>query len=151
MAAGTDLEQGKPDLRGGWSDKAVLRHRPKIVVDSEAENNASCSARARKLIEEGRLQGLTITATVQGHRIIAPGQPTDGQLWKPGQRIHVYSEPHNLDGVYFLMGRKFTCSRMDGTRTVLTLKEDGVWLAGAHAHKKNGKGKSAAPLQIIAA
>ncbi len=147
---GTDMEQGQHDLHGSWQDKGVLRHRPKIVIHSEAENNGMCSAHAKKLIGDGRLHGLTLTATVQGHRIAAPGQPFDKELWKPGQRIHVFSEPQGIDGVYFLMARKFIRSRMDGTRTVLTLKEDGVWLAGAHPHKIRRAGKNSAPLQIIA-
>ncbi|MDH4235432.1 MAG: contractile injection system protein, VgrG/Pvc8 family [Gallionella sp.] len=148
---GTESEQGKPDLHASWKDSGVLRHRPKIVFDHEAENNGMCSASAKKLIGDSRLRGLTLTATVQGHRIVAPGQPFDKTLWLPGQRIRVISEPHGIDGVYFLMARKFIRSRMDGTRTVLTLKEDGVWLAGAHPHKKHKRGKNAAPLQIITA
>lgn len=146
---GTESEQGKPDLHASWKDSGVLRHRPKIVFDHEAENNGMCSARAKKLIGDSRLKGLTLTATVQGHRIVALGQPSDKKLWLPGQRIRVISEPHGIDGVYFLMARKFIRSRMDGTRTVLTLKEDGVWLAGAHPHKKHKQGKNAGPLQII--
>jgi prophage tail gpP-like protein len=71
------------------------------------------------------------------------------KLWQPGQRIKIISEPHGIDATYFLMARKFTRSRMDGTRTALTLKEDGIWLAGAHPHKKHKATKSAEPLQII--
>lgn len=150
QAPGDELEQGKPGLHASWRDKGVLRHRPKIVFDPEAENNGMCSARAKKFIDESRLNGLNLTAIVQGHRIVAPGQPFDKKLWLPGQRIHVISEPHGIDAVYFLMARKFIRSRMDGTRTVLTLKEDGVWLAGAHPHKNHKAGKNAGPLQIIA-
>lgn len=147
---GAESEQGKHDLHASWKDVGVLRHRPKIVLDHDAENNGMCSARAKKLIGDSRLNGLTLTATVQGHRIAALGQPSDKKLWLPGQRIRVMSEPHGIDGVYFLMARKFIRSRMDGTRTVLTLKEDGVWLAGAHPHKKHKRGKNTEPLQIIA-
>ncbi|HEY4697091.1 MAG: phage tail protein [Gallionellales bacterium RIFCSPHIGHO2_02_FULL_57_16] len=146
---GTELDPCKPDLHASWQDKSVLRHRPKIVCDPEAENNGMCSARAKKLISDSRLHGLTLTATVQGHRIVAPGQPFDKKLWRPGQRIYLISEPHGIDGVYFLMARKFIRSRMDGTRTVLRLTEDGVWLAGAHPHNKHKAGKKGAPLQII--
>lgn len=146
---GTEWEQGKPDLHASWEDRGVLRRRPKIFFDFEAENNGMCSARAKKFIDESRLNGLNLTATVQGHRIVASGQPSDKKLWQPGQRIRVISEPHGIDAVYFLMARKFIRSRMDGTRTVLTLKEDGVWLASAHPHKKHKPGKNVAPLQII--
>lgn len=151
QSPGTDSELGKPDLHASWQDKGVLRHRPKIVFDPEVENNGMCSALAKKLIDDSRLHGLNLTVIVKGHRIVAPGQPLDKKLWLPGQRIHVISEPHGIDGVYFLMARKFIRNRMDGTRTVLTLKEDGVWLAGAHSHKKHKAGKNTESLQIITA
>lgn len=143
QSAGDAINLGRPDLRGGWQDKAVVRHRPKIFMDYDAENNAMCVARAQKLIDDGRLQGLTLHATVKGHRIVSPGQPSDGKLWQPGQRIHVLSEPQGIDGVYFLMARKFIGSRADGAITTLTLKEDGIWLAGARPHRLHRRGKGA--------
>jgi len=119
-------------------------YRPKIVTDSEADSVAVCQHRAHKLISDGRLKGFTLTAKVKGHRIIAPGQPGDGLLWEPGQRMHVVSEPHNIDGVFFLMARKFTGSRQGGAETTLTLKEDGVWTLDAHPHKgKHRRGEKA--------
>lgn len=151
QSPGNTSEHGKPDLHASWQDKNVRRHRPKIVFDPEVENNGMCGTLAHKLIDESRLQGLSLSVTVKGHRIVAPGQSSDMKLWSPGQRIHVISEPHGIDGVYFLMARKFTRNRMDGTRTVLTLKEDGVWLAGAHQHKQHKAGKHAEPLHIITA
>jgi len=147
---GTEMEQGKHALRGSWKDDGVSWYRPKIVTDHEADNTAVCVDRAHKLISDSRLNGLSISALVKGHRITAPSQPSDGLLWKPGQRIRVISEPHNLDAIYFLMGRKFTRSRMDGTRTALTLKEDGMWVTDAHPHKnKHRRGKNSLPGKII--
>lgn len=142
---GTDLEQGKHALRGSWKDDGVSWYRPKIVTDHEADNTAVCVDRAHKLISDSRLNGLTLSAVVQGHRIAAAGL-----LWKPGQRIRVISEPHNLDAIYFLMARKFVRSRTDGTRTALTLKEDGMWVMDAHPHKnKHRRGKNSLPGKII--
>jgi prophage tail gpP-like protein len=148
---GTDTEQGKNALRGSWKDTGVSWYRPKIVTDHECDSSAVCRDRAHKLISDGRLNGLTLSAMVKGHRIVAPGQPSNEMLWKPGMRISVTSEPHGIkDKVFFLMGRKFTRSRMDGTRTALTLKEDGVWVPDAHPHKnKHRRGKNSAPLQVI--
>lgn len=134
---GTDTEQGGNALHDSATDSAVSRHRPKIVLDHEADNTAVCRDRARKLIADSRLHGLTLSAVVQGHRIAA-----DGLLWEPGQRIRMISEPHDLDAIYFLMARKFTRSRTDGTRTALTLKEDGVWLLDAHPHNRHRRGKN---------
>ncbi|MBI5435961.1 MAG: phage tail protein [Nitrosomonadales bacterium] len=147
---GTEQEQGKHALRGSWKDDGVSWYRPKVVTDHEADSHAVCVDRAHKLISDSRLNGMSLSAMVYGHRIAAPGQPSDGLLWKPGQRIRVISEPHNLDAIYFLMARKFTRSRMDGTRTALTLKEDGMWVLDAHPHKnKHRRGKNNLPGKII--
>lgn len=147
---GTDMEPGKNALRGAKEDTGVTWHRPKIVTDHECDSAAVCIDRAEKLIADGRLNGLTYSAVVKGHRIIAPGQEADGQLWKPGQRIRVFSEPHGINDVFFLMGRKFTRSRHEGTRTTLTLKEDGMWIVNAHPHKnKHRRGKNSLPGEII--
>lgn len=139
---GGDSEPGQNALHYGAPDYAVGRNRPKIVQDHEADSPAVCRDRARKLIADSRLHGLAISAVVKGHRIVAPGHDADGLLWKPGQRIHVISKPHNLDATYFLMARKFTRSRQDGTRTTLTLKEDGIWLLDAHPHNRHRRGKN---------
>lgn len=133
---------GKHAASGSADDKGVKRHRPHIVIDNECDTNAACESRARKLLTDCRLKGFTLTAEVAGHRIVAPGQPSDGALWKPMQRVHVISEPHKIDGVFFLMARKFKRNRRDGTRTSLTLKEDGVWAIEAHPHSRHARGKN---------
>lgn len=140
---GTELEEGKNSLRATVRDPSVTWYRPKIVVDHEADSTAICRDRARKLLADSRLEGFTLIATVKGHRIIAPGQPSNGKLWTPGQRVYVKDEDHNLDGVYFLMGRKFIGGRNSGATTELTLKEDGVWILDAHPHtRKHRRGKN---------
>jgi len=147
---GTDTEPGKHALRADAKDDGVSWHRPRVVVDHEADSYAVARDRARKLIADSRLNGLTLSAVVKGHRIVAPGQPSDGQLWKPMQRVRVISEPHDLDAIFFLMARKFTRNRNDGTRTALTLKEDGVWVLDAHPHKnKHQRGRNSLPGKII--
>lgn len=150
QAPGTDAEQGKNALHGSWSDDGVTRYRPKISVDHECDSPAVCRDRAHKLITDSRLNGLLLTAEVKGHRIVAPGQDSDGQLWKPLQRVRVISEPHEVDAVFFLMARKLNRGRQDGTRTALTLKEDGVWVLDAHPHKRSHRrGKNAMPGQVL--
>ena len=139
---GTGFEEGKHALKGGYRDDRVKWYRPKIVTDSEADSTQICIDRARKLISDSRVKAFTLTAVVKGHRIVAPGQPADGKLWSPGQRVYVKSEPHNLDGIYFLMGRKFIGGRTGGAMTELTLKDDGVWILDAHPHKGKRRGKS---------
>ena len=141
---GTELETGKHAIRGAWQDPAVPGNRPKIVIDHECDNTALANDRARKLLADSRLQGVTLTARVKGCRITAPGEPGDGLLWTPGQRVRVISEPHGIDAVYFLMARNFSGSRGAGATAQLTLKEDGVWTLDAHPHKnKHRRGSNA--------
>lgn len=147
---GTHLEEGKHNLKATVTDTGVTWYRPRITVDYEADSNAVCQSRARKLLADSRLKGMTLVAELLGHRIVAPGQAGDGVLWKPGQRVHVLSEPQNIDGVFFLMARRFSGGRDQAPRTVLTLKEDRAWLLDAHPHKKKHRlGKNSAPLQIL--
>ena len=146
---GTDLEQGKHALMATETDDGVAWYRPRIVADYEAESEAACRSRARKLLTDSRLKGFSLFAELPGHRIVAPGQPGDGLLWKPGQRVHVISGPHAIDATFFLMARKFTGGRQQAPRTFLTLKEDRTWVLDAHPHKKKHRlAKASAALQI---
>lgn len=146
---GTDAEQGKHALKYTAVDEGMPVYRPRIVIDHEADTPAICASRARKLIADTRLKGFTLSATVAGHRINAPGQPGHGTLWRPGMRVRVISEPHYVNGVYFLMARKFTGGREQAPRTLLTLKEDKAWVLDAHPHKnRHRRGKNEAALQI---
>lgn len=153
QAHGTDTEPGRHSLRAGARDtdlSCTTRYRPKIVTDHECDSVAVCRDRARKLIADGRLNGLTLTVEVKGHRIVAPGTEFDGLLWKPGMRVMVTSEAHNIkEQIFFMMARKFKRSRSDGTRSVLTLKEDGIWIMDAHPHKNTHRRGKNGPGQII--
>jgi len=147
---GTGLEEGKHALKATIRDIGITWYKPRTIVDYEADSEAVCRTRARKLLADSRLKGFTLMAEVVGHRIVAPGQASDGLLWKPGQRVHVVSEPHRIDAVFFLMARKFTGGRHQGPRTILTLKEDRAWVLDAHPHKRKHRlGKNSAPLQIL--
>lgn len=130
---GTGERDGAHNLKSQVRDASVPLYRPRIVTDGDAETAAAARAKARKLLSDARLKALTITAKVHGHRT------SDGVLWRPGQRVHLISEPHGLNGIYFLMGRKFAGGRGVGTTTTLTLKEDGVWVLDAHPSKRAKK------------
>jgi prophage tail gpP-like protein len=133
---GTASEQGKNAVKGFARDDGVNWYRPRIILDPEAETVAIADDRAEKLLADSQIKGFTLLATVVGHRIRCPGHPSDGKLWQPGQRVHVVSEPHAIDGSYFLMARKFAGGRNEGRVTHLVLKEDRVWLPTAHPHKR---------------
>lgn len=142
---GTHLSMGKNALKVTVKDPAVTVYRPKVYVDHDAPNLAATEARARKIISDSALHAHTLRASVRGHRT------SDGLLWKPGQRVHVIWEEYGVDAVYFLMGRRFTGGRTGGTRTTMTLKEDGVWILDAHPHsgRKHRHKKADGPLSII--
>ena len=127
--------RGKNNIKATAKDESVKLHRPLIVTEPDIDSQAQAQRKAKKRLADSRLEGLTITATVQGHRT------DDGTLWQPGQRINVLSEPDGIDAVYFLMARTFTGGRGQPTETVLTLKEDGAWVLDADPPKKSGKTK----------
>lgn len=136
---GGELRQAA-NTRGTYRDPSVPYYRPRVVIDHEADTPKHAEERARKLVMDSRLARWTCSVTVRGHRIEAPGMPGHGRPWEPGQRVNLTSESFGLDGTYFLMGRKFVGGR-DGWRTVLTLKEDGVWIVAAHPHTKRTRRK----------
>jgi prophage tail gpP-like protein len=133
---GTHTDVARTALWDRAVDTGVQYHRPRIVVDHESESTAMCRARARKVIADARLSSYDLVARVARHRIHAPGTSSDGLLWTPGQRVHVVSAPHRIDGVFFVMARRFSGGREHGAVTTLTLKEDGVWQIDAHPHQR---------------
>lgn len=137
---GVTESEGKNNIRAAVKDDGVSVYRPRVVVDHEAVTAEIARARGRKVISDSRLKGYTLLAEVKGHRT------DDGALWTPGQRVTVQSDPHGLNGVYFLMGRRFVGDRSGGQRTHLTLKEDGVWVLDAHpSTRKHRRGKNSLP------
>lgn len=145
QAHGTHAATGKSSIKVTVKDSAVSVYRPKVYVDHDAPNLAAAEARARKIISDSALHSHTLRAQVKGHRT------SDGVLWKPGQRVHVLWEEYGIDAVYFLMGRRFSGGRQEGARTLLTFKEDGVWILDAHPHdgRKHRHKKQGGPLSII--
>jgi len=142
------LDTKRAHLRSVIQDETLARRgifRPKIVVDSSSENQDMATTRARKLLADSRLEGFEIRAVVKGHRA------DNGQVWNPGQRVIVRSEPHDLDATYFLMSRTLRLSRGEGAITELRLREDKMWVLDGNKLKKY-KGKSnpdAAFIQMI--
>ncbi|CNI35703.1 phage baseplate assembly protein [Yersinia pekkanenii] len=128
-------ETGTHGLKAVIKDPTVPYYRPQIIVVGDADNLDQVRYRGRKAMADARLAGYSLTAVVAGHR------NSDGVLWEPGQRIHVRSEPHAIDAIFFLMGREFVGGRPEGETTTLRLKEDGVWIPDAFPKKKKGRKK----------
>lgn len=146
--ANDGLDTARSHLRSQVQDETLARRgifRPKVVVDSSSENQDMATTRARKLLADSRLEGFEIRAVVKGHRA------ENGQVWAPGQRVVVRSEPHGLNDTYFLMSRTLRLSRGEGAITELRLREDKMWVLDGNKLKKH-KGKSnpdAAFIQMI--
>jgi prophage tail gpP-like protein len=136
---GTAHELGKASIKATAKDASVAIYRPHISVDGDVLTATEARSRARKYVADGRLAGTTLVAAVKGHRTIA------GELWHPGQRVYLTSEPHGLDDIYFLMARKFSGGRGRPKVTQLTLKEDGVWVLDAHKQRKKAGKKKLVP------
>lgn len=141
---GAGERDGRHNIKATVKDEGVMVYRPKIVVDHEAVNADIARARGRKVVSDSLLKSFTLIALVPGHRT------DDGLLWAPGQRVTLKSEPHKLDGIYFVIARRFIGDKATGKRTQLTLKEDGVWVLDAHPSKRrHRRGKNSLPAKII--
>lgn len=146
--ANDGLDTKRSHLRSQVQDETLARRgifRPKVVVDSSSESQDMATTRARKLLADSRLEGFEIRAVVKGHRA------DSGQVWTPGQRVYVRSEPHGLNDIYFLMSRTLRLARGEGAITELRLREDKMWVLDGNKLKKH-KGKSnpdAAFIQMV--
>jgi len=143
-ADGYDTSRAK--LKTVVRDEALAQRgifRPKVVIDSSCEDQDMASARARKLLADSRLEGLEIRAIVMGHRA------GNGAVWAPGQRVRVFSEPHGLSAIYFLMSRTLRLTRREGAITELRLREDKTWVLDGNPSKSKKKRKSSADAEFI--
>lgn len=138
QAHGTTARDGRHSVKSVVRDGSMTVHRPRVVVDMEATNESLANARARKEITDARVRGYELTVLVQGHRTAT------GLLWTPGQRVQVEIEDLGVNGVFFLMARRFSGLPQF---TTLTLREDGAWVLYAkpksvkrkQINKTNGK------------
>lgn len=133
------LDTGRSHLRSVIQDETLAKRgifRPKVIIDSASENQDMATTRARKLLADSRLEGFEIRAVVKGHRTAS------GKVWAPGQRIQVVSEPHGLDGTYFLMARTLRLTRSQGAITELRLRDDKTWVLDGAKLRKGKKGNA---------
>lgn len=132
------LDTSRSHLRSVIQDETLARRgifRPKVVIDSSSESQDMATTRARKILADSRLEGFEARAIVQGHRA------DNGEVWKPGQRVRIVSEPHGLDAIYFIMSRTLRLTRGEGSISELRLREDKMWVLDGNPLKKH-KGKA---------
>ncbi|QGM80657.1 phage baseplate assembly protein [Otariodibacter oris] len=136
---GRDGDSNKNDLKWIYKDEDMEIYKPKTVVLSDVEDLEALKKQAKKQLSDWQLEGFTLTIVVPDHKT------EQGTLWEAGQRVHVIVEEYGVDAIFFLMGRRFLLSRMNGTQTELRLKQDGVWTPDAYSSKsekaRNRKGK----------
>lgn len=138
-ATATDADLGASPALG-----AAVWARPKIVIDHEADSEAICRSRARKLLADARLASYALLARVPRFRT------DDGRPWAPGMRVHVLSEPHGIDAPMFVMARKFLGGRAQDGLTVLKLVEDRAWVLDARPHRnKHRRGRNSLPGRVV--
>lgn len=121
-----DGDVGHNAIKGTAKDDTVPLYRPRTVVDGNCESDELALHRANKLMADSRMHRDRLTVSLAGHRVET--KTGAGAPWAPGMRVHVLSEPHNVDAVYFVIRRTFTRSRSAGPGTELHLVPDGTWL-----------------------
>ena len=136
---GRSSDNNKNDLKWVYNNPNLSAYKPKTVVVSDVEDLASLQKWAKKYISDSLLSSFTLQITVPDHKT------KGGELWTPGQRVHVICDEYDIDAIFFLMGRRFTLSKAGGTQTQLRFKQDGVWTPDAYnrkaekARKRKGK------------
>jgi prophage tail gpP-like protein len=134
-----DFESDRVALKSKIKDAILSARgifRPRVVVDSSCDSTSLAEARAKKLLADSQMEGFEMRATVRGWRA------SGGAVWTPGQRVEVVSEPHGIDGVYFLMGRALRHSRRQGRISELRLREDKTWILGEGQQRKTRQRKT---------
>lgn len=126
---GRSGDENKNNLKWVYKNAAMTTYKPKTVVVPDVEDLNALQKWAKKYISDCILEGFTLSITVPDHKT------QSGQLWQPGQRVHVICEEYDIDAIFFLMGRRFMLSRSGGTQTELRLKQDGVWTPDAYPPK----------------
>jgi prophage tail gpP-like protein len=129
----TAARSGRHDIKATVKDTGVSVYRPRLVIDHEATSSTIAAARARKVISDARVRGYSLSITMRGHRTAS------GALWTPGQRVRAVIEDLGIDGVFFVMARRFSGLPQ---MTTLSLREDGAWVLDAHPKTLRRHGKT---------
>lgn len=128
-----DFDTDRTTLKAVVKDEALARRgifRPRVIVDSACDTTDLATSRARKMLADSALDAFEARAMLRGWRTAG------GKVWQPGMRVRLRSEPHGLDGIYFIMARTLRLSRREGAQTELRLREDKVWVIDARVHRK---------------
>jgi prophage tail gpP-like protein len=123
-------QANRVSLRGHAVDRQATErgiYRPYVVVDPACESQRQADRRAEAILADAAFGSFEAVAVVRGWR--AP----DGSVWAAGRRVDLTSEPHGIDGTFFIRGRRLSLSRTRGKQTELRICMDNTWLAGTPA------------------
>lgn len=135
QSIGGEDDEADTQIKQTIKDKGAWFYRPLIRDEGHIDSTDMASRRAKKIITDGVMDSLTITARVRGH-VIENGKP-----WQPGMRVRVRSDALQFNITTMLARRTFLCGR-EGTTTQLVLKPWGVWLPDTAKKPKKRKKKS---------
>lgn len=125
QSAGIDGEIGQHNIKGVATDPTMPLYRPHVVVDGNCETKELATHRANKIMADSRMHREALRIKVEGHRVNT--STGTGAPWTPGMRVHVLSEPHGIDAIYFLTKRVFGKS-LSAQETELLCIPDGTWM-----------------------
>ena len=136
QSVGDEDDEADAHIKHTIKDKGAWFYRPLIRDEGHVDSIDKAKARARKIITDGVMESLTITARVRGHG------PDNGKPWTQGMHIRLRSDALQCDITTLLTKRTFVGGRSDGTITDLTLKPWGVWLPDTAKKPRKKKKKS---------
>lgn len=136
QSVGDEDDEADAHIKHTIKDKGAWFYRPLIRDEGHVDSIDKAKARARKIITDGVMESLTITARVRGH------VTDNGKPWTPGMHIRLRTDAFQCDITTLLTKRTFIGGRSDGTITDLTLKPWGVWLPDTAKKPRKKKKKS---------
>ena len=133
-------EDGESDhhINHTLKDPRAWFYRPLIRNEGHVDNTEMARRRAWKIMTDGMMDSLTVTARVRGHCTDA------GEPWTPGMHVRLIWDDLQCDASLLLTKRTFRGGRSEGTTTTLTLKPWDTWLPDVKPQKKKKKKKRAA-------
>jgi prophage tail gpP-like protein len=135
---GSGWGEDRTTLAAKVSDSALTARgifRPRVVIDSGCDTSDLARDRVDKLLSDSKLDAFEARVKVKGWRA------SGGAVWTPGQRVNLISEPHGINGTYFLMARTLRLTRREGATTELRFREDKTWIVNAHQNKQKKQKK----------
>ncbi len=106
---------GQTRFKGEWLDLSFPYFKPRVAIEPDCKSAADATAKARQIGTAARASRFEATYVVRGHERI-PGEP-----WAVNQLLWVQDQPHGVNGVHLVVGRRFRHSRDEDQTTELVV------------------------------